>query len=314
MESTGHRVFAPSAQAPGFDRRWDKLLDMISTGRGWSEPQQREYPDAEDESNCWAMPVLPVEGHVPEDAYEEVRRGDVIVVEATWTFAGDDDAVLADVRSAAGWLPSVYVVDGRIQSLRQEAFLPTTTLGDGGLPVPIMPEESLEGGIPLMQEYEDLLARSALAGAHVFAEIYEPIAAAATEVSDGAHATSELAHLSDLPVLEPFAQQELNSTSRIRRSYVWFFQRSARDLVNQMPGSVRWDVLETAAVHLQSPRSRREVSRMPLRSYALLERAVPAAELDLPHHRFSENWRSVETVADILADDASDVPNVKERR
>ena len=133
--SAGGDVLIPPPPEVDFDRRWDRLLAVISEERGWTEPGEREYPESDD-SNCWPMPYTPVEGVLPGTLREDILCGQVVVAEATWSFGLDDTLVALRIRSAAGWLPDLHVVGGRVEHMRDELLLPMTTIGDGVVPVP----------------------------------------------------------------------------------------------------------------------------------------------------------------------------------
>ncbi|MGO1409762.1 MAG: PD-(D/E)XK nuclease family protein [Brachybacterium sp.] len=266
---------------------------MISEERGWTEPGEREYPESDD-SNCWPMPYTPVEGVLPGTLREDILCGQVVVAEATWGFGLDDTPVAPRIRSAAGWLPDLHVVGGRVEHMRDELLLPMTTIGDGVLPVPSSGEEFIEGGVPLMREYDELLARSALAGLQFLGDTDGTISTAATEVSEGALACGELAQWEDLEFIEALARQELRGAVEIRRSYVWFVARPADDILSHIPGPARFDLLEDVHERLREPRTRRQVTGLPLRSLALGEDPVPLTELDEHRHSVNDSWRSTD--------------------
>ena len=148
---------------PDFDRRWDHLLEMISEERGWSKPTDREYPQSAD-SHCWPMPYTPLEGILPGSGQYDVLSGQVVIVEATWEFNGADAEIAPRLRTAAGWVPEVDVEAGRIPQLHDVVFLPLTAIGDGGMPEERSTADALSGVVESMLAYDELLARSALAG------------------------------------------------------------------------------------------------------------------------------------------------------
>lgn len=90
--------------------------------------------------------------------------GQVVIAEATWEFNGADAEIAPRLRTAAGWVPEVGVEAGRTPQLRDVVFLPLTAIGDGGIPEERSTAEALSGGVESMLAYDELLARSALAG------------------------------------------------------------------------------------------------------------------------------------------------------
>lgn len=274
-----------------YDKRWDMLLAMFSEERGWTEPGEREYPESDD-SHCWPIPYTPVEGEVPGTLQERTLCGQVVVVEAVWTFGRPAKVVAPRIRATAGWLPSVQVVGGRIPNLRDEVFLPLATIAEDELPKLTTAEEVFEGGVQVMLEYDDLLARSALAGVQFLRTGRGTISTAATEVTEGALACAELSHWDDLEFIGALALQEIRWAVEIRRSYVWFIAGPADDPLSHVPGPVRLDLVEDALERLDAPRSRAEVAALPLRTLTLFEDAAPIGELDELRHRVNDSWRS----------------------
>ena len=274
-----------------YDKRWNTLVAMIGEERGWTEPGDYEYPESDD-SHCWPMPYTPVEGEVPGMVREETLCGQVIIVEAVWTFGRPAKIVTPRTRAAAGWLPSVQVVGGRIPNLRDEVFLPLSTIAEGELPTLTTVDAAFEGGVQVMLEYDDLLARSALAGVQFQWTKGGTISTAATEVSEGALACAELSDWEDLEFFEALALQEIRWAAEIRRSYVWFLAGPADDLLSHILGPVRLDLIEDALERLDAPRSRAEVAALPLRALTLFEDAAPTGELDELRHSVNDSWRS----------------------
>lgn len=286
-------IVSPPVQ-PDFNRRWEHLLAMISEERGWAEPTDREYPESDD-SHCWPMPYTPLEGMVPGSVQHDMLSGQVVIAEATWEFGGADTAVLPRLRAAAGWIREVEVVAGRIPQLRDVDFLPLTSISDGELPVQMSPNEALSGGVESMLAYDELLARSALAGMQFPASYDGVISTAATEVSELALACGELARWEDLDLYEVVARQELASWRTLRRSYAWFDAESSDGDFGQVPTPVRRDLFESAVKHLAEPRTHAQVLALPLRSLTFDEEPTAADELDSSRHGIGASWNSVGT-------------------
>lgn len=283
-----------------YDRRWEHLLELIDEERGGAGPEDRVYPESDD-SSCWPMPYTPTNGPVPGTVSEMVLSGTVAVLEATWTFTEGGVPVAPRLRAAAGWLPSVDVVAGRIPRLRDVDFLPLTTLGDGTVPLPTPSSTALADGVDAMLAYDDLLARSALAGVQFPAGGAWTVSTAATEVSEYALACGELARWEDLEIYEALARQELRTETVIRRSYVWFDTALDDDLTS-IPGPERLTEIETAFEHLGVPRSMPALLRWPLRSVTFGARPTAACELD--HQTYSLNEVPRRLAADSLESSA----------
>lgn len=286
-------IVSPPVQ-PDFNRRWEHLLAMISEERGWAEPTDREYPESDD-SCCWPMPYTPLEGMVPGSVQHDMLSGQVVIVEATWEFGGADTAVMPRLRAAAGWIPELEVVAGRIPQLRDVDFLPLTSISDGGIPEEMSPNEALSGGVESMLAYDELLARSALAGVQFPAAYDGVISTAATEVSEDALACGKLARWDDLDLYEVVARQELTSCRTLRRSYVWFDAESSDEDFGQVPTPVRPDLFESALKRLAAPSTHAQVLALPLRSLTFGEEPTAAEELDSWRHGIGASWNSVGT-------------------
>lgn len=287
-------MFVRPPAEPDFDRRWEHLLAMISDERGWPDPTDREYPESDD-SYCWPMPYTPLHGMVPGSVQHDVLSGQAIIVEATWEFVGEDAEVLPRLRAAAGWIPELEIIAGRIPRLRDVDFLPLTEISDRGAPQEMSPSEALRDGVEAMLAYDELLARSALAGVQFPAEYDGVISTAATEVSESALACGELARWEDLDIYAAVARQELVSAGELRRSYVWFCAQPFDEKLSRVPSPVRQDLFESAHRHLAVPRSRAQVLALPLRSLTLLDSTTPADELDASTHGIGGSWGSVGT-------------------
>lgn len=279
---------------PDFSRRWEHLLAMISQERGWSEPEDFEYPESDD-SRCWPMPYVPLEGIFPGSSQYDVLSGQVVLVEATWEFDSADAAVLPHLRAAAGWIPELEVAAGRIPQLRDVDFLPLTAISDGELPEQMSPSEALSGGVESMLAHDELLARSALAGLQFPAAYDGMISTAATEVSEDALACGELARWEDLDLYEVLARQELATWRTLRRSYVWFDAESSDEDFGQVPRPVRGELFESALKHLAAPRTHSQVLALPLRGLTFGEEPTAAEELDSSRHGIGASWSSVRT-------------------
>lgn len=275
-----------------FSRRWEHLLAMISEERGWAEPTDRVYPES-DESRCWPMPYTPGQGMIPGSVQHDVLSGQVVIVEAAWEFGGTDAERPPRLRAAAGWIPELEVDSGRIPRLRDVHFLPLTAISEGEVPAEMSPNEALRDGVESMNAYDDLLARSALAGLQFPAECDGAISTAATEVSEYALACGELARWEDLEIYETVARQELATSRTLRRSYVWFLAEPFDEDFSAVPPPVRRDLLESALRHLAVPRTHAQVLALPLRSLTLVEEATPAGELDSSTHGIGASWNSL---------------------
>ena len=279
---------------PDFNRRWEHLLAMISEERGWAEPADREYPESDD-SCCWPMPYTPIEGMIPGSVQRDMLSGQVVIVEANWEFGSADTAVVPRLRAAAGWIREVEVVAGRIPRLRAVDFLPLTAISDGGIPEEMSPREALSGGVESMLAYDELLARSALAGVQFPAAYDGVISTAATEVSEDALACGELARWDDLDLYEVVARQELTSCRTLRRSYVWFDAESSDEDFGQVPAPVRSGLFESALTRLAAPSTHAQVLALPLRSLTFGEEPTAAEELDSSRHGIGAAWNSLGT-------------------
>ncbi|MEO2095612.1 MAG: hypothetical protein ABGX90_00465 [Brachybacterium sp.] len=284
-------IVSPPVQ-PDFNRRWEHLLAMISEERGWAEPTDRVYPES-DESRCWPMPYTPGQGMIPGSVQHDVLSGQVVIVEAAWEFGGIDAERPPRLRAAAGRIPELEVDSGRIPRLRDVHYLPLTAISEGEVPAEMSPNEALRGGVESMNAYDDLLARSALAGLQFPAEYDGAISTAATEVSEYALACGELARWEDLEIYETVARQELATSRTLRRSYVWFLAEPFDEDFSAVPPPVRRDLLESALRHLAVPRTHAQVLALPLRSLTLVEEATPAGELDSSTHGIGASWNSL---------------------
>lgn len=210
--------------------------------------------------------------------------GQVVIAEATWEFNGADAEIAPRLRTAAGWVPEVGVEAGRTPQLRDVVFLPLTAIGDGGIPEERSTAEALSGGGESMLAYDEMLARSALAGVQFPREYEGVLSTAATEVSEGALACGELARWEDLDLYEIVARQELATWRTLRRSYVWFVAEPFDEDLSRMPSPVRRDLLESTLTHLTEPRSHAQVLSLPLRSLTLSAEPTAAEEMDSSRH------------------------------
>ncbi|MEE1619276.1 hypothetical protein [Brachybacterium sp. J153] len=145
-------------------------------------------------------------------------------------------------------------------------FLPLTAIGDGGIPEERSTAEALSGGVESMLAYDELLARSALAGVQFPREYEGVLSTAATEVSEGALARGELARWEDLDLYEIVARPELATWRTPRRSYVWSFAEPFDEDFSRAPcspdGRLRWCVAEVGLRVRRGHRLTRHVVRL----------------------------------------------------
>lgn len=304
-------IVSPPVQ-PDFNRRWEHLLAMISEERRWAEPADREYPESDD-SCCWPMPYTPLEGMVPGSVQHDMLSGQVVIVEATWEFDGKGSEASPTFRTAAGWLPELEVVGGRIPRLRDVDFLPLTAIGAGESPQEMSTSEALNGGAEVMLVYDELLARSALAGVQFPAEFDGELSTAATEVSEAALACGELVRWEDLDLYGAAARQEMATWNRLRRSYIWLSAEPFDEGFSSVPRPARLDLIESTLQYLAVPRARSQVLALPLRALTLGDHETLAHELDQPTNSIGASWNPA-GASDALSSAATPTSSQVERQ